>query len=190
LDPELVVDPASKGVANAFAYLPSPAGKNAEAEKTLLAQHPKVEIDQKNCEFIPTSVALHKDQTILFKSSDAKGHNIHYTGFANNANFAMGPNGTAEKKLVAEKRAINLSCDIHPWMKGNILVLGHPFFAVTEPDGSFEIKGVPAGTQKLIVWHRKVGFVTGGGSGGMAVTVKAGETTDVGQIKLDPGKVK
>lgn len=189
-DPELIVDPANKGVANAFAFLPVPVGKNAEAEKALLAAHPKVELDQKNCEFFPTSMAVHKDQTIVFKSSDAVGHNVHYIGFGNNANFALGPNGSAEKKLVAEKRAINLVCDIHPWMKGNLMVFNHPFFAVTAPDGSFEIKGVPAGTQKLVVWHRKVGFVTEGAATGVAVTVKPGETTDVGEIKLDPAKVK
>jgi plastocyanin len=189
-DPELVVDSASLGVANAFAFLPAPVGKNADAEKALLAAHPKVELDQKNCEFLPTSLAVHKDQTIVFKSSDAVGHNVHYIGFGNNANFALGPNGSAEKKLMAEKRAINLVCDIHPWMKGNLMVFNHPFFAVTAPDGSFEIKGVPPGKQKIVVWHRKVGFVTDGAATGLAVDVKAGEVTDLGEVKLDPAKVK
>jgi plastocyanin len=187
-DVELVVDPETKGVAYAFAFLPSPVGKNAQLESELKTQ--KVEIDQKDCEFDPPSVALHKDQTIVFKSSDPVGHNIHYTGFTNNANFAMGPNGTAEKKLAYEKRPINLACDIHPWMKGNLLVMNHPFFAVTGKDGAFEIQGVPAGEQHLIVWQRKAGFVTPGASKGQAVTVKAGEVTDIGEVKLDPAKIK
>lgn len=189
-DRELVVDPDTKGVADAFVYLPTPKGANDEAVKALLAEHPKVEVDQVNCEFLPTSLALHKDQSISFKSSDAVGHNVHYTGFTNNANFALGPNGASEKKLVAEKRPINLTCDIHPWMKGTLMVFNHPFYGVTAKDGSFEIKGVPAGTQNVIVWQKKTGYVTEGGNKGVAVTVKAGEAVDLGNIILDPAKIK
>ena len=62
-------------------------------------------------------------------------------------------------KLVAERRPIAVACDIHSWMKAWIMVFDHPFFAVTGPDGSFEIKGVPAGEQHLVVWQEKVGYV-------------------------------
>src|SRR5262249_41922444 len=100
------------------------------------------------------------------------------------------PNGELKKKLVAEKRPIPLACDIHPWMKGHIMVFDHPFFAVTGPDGSFEIRGVPAGEQNLVVWQSNVGFVTPGLLKGMPVKVEAGKVRDVGAIKLDPAKVK
>jgi hypothetical protein len=189
-DRGLEIDPQTKGIANAFAYINTPKGKNAEAEKELISKEPKVTIDQKNCEFLPYSTAIHKDQTLIFKSSDAIGHNAHYQGFTNNRNVALGPNGQTESKLVAEKRPLALTCDIHPWMKGNIMVFDHPFFAVTAPDGSFEIKGVPAGAQNLVVWQVKTGYVTAGAARGMPVNVKAGEVTDVGNITLDPAKVK
>jgi plastocyanin len=190
LDPELIVDKDTKGVANGFAYLPAPKGKNADLEKKLVAEHPKVKIDQIDCEFVPISVAVFKEQPVEFASSDPVGHNVHIIGFGNNANFALGPNKSSEKKLVPEKRAINLVCDIHPWMKGNIMVFDHPFFAVTAKDGSFEIQGVPAGEQNLIVWQRLGGYVTEGGNKGIPVTVKAGAVSDVGEIKLDPAKVE
>jgi plastocyanin len=189
-DPELIVDADTKGVSNGFAYLPTPKGKNTDLEKKLVAEHPKVKVDQIDCEFVPISTAVFKDQEVEFASSDPVGHNVHYIGFANNANFALGPNKSAEKKLVPDKRAINLVCDIHPWMKGNLMVFNHPFYAVTAKDGSFEIPGVPAGEQNLIVWQRLGGYVTEGGSKGIPVTVKAGAVTDVGEIKLDPGKVE
>ena len=70
------------------------------------------------------------------------------------------------------------------------MVFDHPFFAVTGPDGSFEIKGVPAGDQNVVVWQEKVGYVTPGTGRGMPVKVAAGEVTDVGEIKIDPAKVK
>lgn len=187
---DLVIDPQTKGIAFGFAYLPKPKGKNPEALKALVAAHPTVEIDQKNCEFLPVSVAGTKDQQFVFKSSDPVGHNVHYAGFINNANFALGPNGSATRKLQPERRPINLACDIHPWMLGNLMVFDHPFFAVTGEDGSFEIKGVPAGTQNLIVWQRLAGYVTEGGSKGLAVEVKPGQVTDLGTIVLKPEQIR
>src|SRR3954451_19039368 len=62
---ELVVDPENKGVAYGFVYLVKPKGSNPEAVKELLAKKPKVELDQKNCEFIPYVQALHQDQAIV-----------------------------------------------------------------------------------------------------------------------------
>ena len=135
---------------------------------------------------------MHEAQTITFKSSDPVGHNVRYSGFSNGSkNIALGPNGyLRDQKLKAERRPLPVNCDIHPWMKGWVMVFDHPFFAVTSDDGSFEITGVPAGTQNLVLWQEKVGYVTAGTSRGQAVTVKAGEVTDVGEIKLDPAKVK
>jgi len=185
---ELAIDAKTKGMAYAFAYVSSPKGKNASAEKALPKE---VVIDQKGCEFLPYSTVMFKNQELVFKSSDNIGHNARYSGFSNGTkNVALPPNGQYKTKLVAEKRPLTLNCDIHPWMKGWIMVLDHPFFAVTKEDGSFEIQGVPAGNQNLVVWQEKVGYVTPGAAKGQAVTVKAGGTTDVGNIVLDPSKVK
>ncbi|HYE65408.1 MAG TPA: carboxypeptidase-like regulatory domain-containing protein, partial [Pyrinomonadaceae bacterium] len=46
-------------------------------------------------------------------------------------------------------------------------VLRHPFYAVTGEDGSYEIKGLPAGTYTVAAWHEKFGEKT------MQVTVPA-----------------
>jgi hypothetical protein len=134
---------------------------------------------------------MHQDQTLVFKSSDPVNHNVHLSPF-NNApvNQILAPNGSMEKKLVTERRVIPLTCDIHPWMKGYIMVFDHPFFAVTADDGSFEIKGVPTGEQNLVLWQSAVGYVNKEGLRGMPVTVKAGDVLDVGEVKLDPSKVK
>jgi hypothetical protein len=191
LSHDLEVDPKTKGVAYGFAYISRPKANNPERVKELMAQKPKVEMDQKNCDFLPHSVALHQDQTLVLKSSDAASHNVRLTGF-NNAglNQVLAPDGKLDVKLVAERVPIRVECNIHPWMHGNVMVFDHPFFAVTGADGSFELKGVPAGEHNFIVWQEKVGFVTPGRSTGKPVTVAAGEVTDTGDIKIDPAKVK
>ena len=40
-------------------------------------------------------------------------------------------------------------------MRAYVGVLPHPFFAVSDASGKFEIKGVPAGTYTVVAWHEK-----------------------------------
>ncbi len=132
LSHDLEIDPKTKGVAYGFAYLTRPKANNPEMVQELITLKPKVEIDQKNCDFLPHSVALHQDQTLTLKSSDAVGHNVRLTGFANaGVNQVLAPNGQLGVKLVAERLPMRLACDIHPWMHGHVMVFDHPFFAVT-----------------------------------------------------------
>lgn len=192
VDRGLMVDPESKGIAHAFAYLAQPKGANPEAVKALLAKQPEVLLDQEYCEFLPYSLAMHQDQPITIKSSDPVGHNVRFSGFVNPAkNIALPPKGSLPpQKLKAERRPMQINCDIHPWMKGWLFVFDHPFYAITGEDGTFEITGVPAGTQNIVLWQEKVGYATEGAARGVAVTVKAGEVTDIGEVKLDPAKVR
>jgi hypothetical protein len=186
---DLVVDPKSKGVAYGFAYLVRPKGSNPEAVQKLVSSAPKVVLDQKNCAFEPYVLPMHQDQTLVIKSTDPKNHNVRYSAFTNGGfNKIVAPGEQLEVKLVAERYPIVLACDIHPWMKGFIMVFDHPFFTTTAPDGSFEIKGVPAGDQNLIVWQERVGYVTEGKARGMPVKVPAGGVVDVGELKIDPVK--
>src|SRR5271166_1809448 len=188
---ELVVDPKTKGVVYGFAYLIKPKGSNSGAVKELLARSPKAEIDQKNCEFLPYVLAIHQDQTLVIKSSDPVNHNVRYAAFANTAfNQILAPQGKVEMKLVAERRPIVVACDIHSWMKAYLMVFDHPFFTVTGPDGSFEIKGVPGGAQNLVVWQEKVGYVNPQKAKGTPVLVRAGEVRDLGDVTIQPSQVK
>ena len=183
---ELIVDPATKGVANGFAFLVKPTGDFTTAEKDLLEKSPEVVIDQVNCEFVPYAAVVHKDQKLTFKSSDPVGHNVHFQAFANGAvNQMLPPNGKMAFVIKKEeRRPTELVCDIHPWMRSYFFIVDNPFAVVTQPDGSFEITGVPAGTQQLVVWQSKTGYVTEGGNKGMKVVVKAGEASDIGDVKI------
>ena len=68
---------------------------------------------------------------------------------------------------------MKLQCNVHPWMFGYIGVVNNPFFAVTDKDGKFTVKGLPAGKYTLAFKHLKGGEVT------QEVEVKdAGATAD------------
>ena len=100
---DLEVDPKTKGVAYGFAFLSRPKASNPALVEELLKKTPNVEMDQKNCDFLPHSVALYQDQTLVMKSSDPVGHNVRMTGFVNpGMNQVVAANGQLTVKLVAE----------------------------------------------------------------------------------------
>jgi hypothetical protein len=121
---------------------------------------PSPVMDQKNCAYVPHVVALQAGQPLKVTSSDPTLHNFHAYGKANGeSNFGI---SVGETKPVACKAAefdppMKVKCDVHPWMSGFVAVFDHPFFAVTKPDGSFEIKGLPAGTYNVVFWHERLG---------------------------------
>jgi plastocyanin len=186
---KLIVDPTTKGVRNAIVYIPRPTTVNPAAQAA--AEKAVVEFDQKNCVFVPHVLAVAKGGKILIKSSDQAGHNVHslLRGTSFNQGIQPGSQVTLEVKN-AEGRPGQVVCDIHPWMKAWWLTLNNPYFAVTNEQGEFEIKDVPAGEQKVVVWTEAThpAFVTSSGTGD-PVTIPAGGEASV-EFKLEASKVK
>ena len=75
---------------------------------------------------------------------------------------------TAERSYKIPEIGIKVKCDVHPWMASYLHVVKHPFFAVTDADGNYEIKNVPPGEYELITWHETLK------EGSTTVTVKTG----------------
>jgi len=66
---------------------------------------------------------------------------------------------------------VPIKCNQHPWMKMYVHVSGHPFFAVTQSDGKFQIAGLPPGEYTLAALHDRLGEKT------LKVTVKPKQTS-------------
>jgi hypothetical protein len=45
-------------------------------------------------------------------------------------------------------------------MNAYVGVLDHPYYAVTDADGKFELKTLPPGTYTIEAWHEKLGAAT------------------------------
>jgi hypothetical protein len=184
-DQRLVVDPGSKGVKWALVYIPRPTAVNKEAESN--ARQKTFEFDQKNCIFEPHVLGMTKGAKLLVKSSDGVGHNVDSkVENYGSLNTAVQPNQSLPPidLKFPTTRPGEVVCDIHPWMKAWWMVVNSPYIAVTDEKGNFELKNVPAGTQKVVVWQEAVApkFVTA--SSGEAVTIKANEdNTHVFHIK-------
>ncbi|AUX41908.1 hypothetical protein SOCE26_033330 [Sorangium cellulosum] len=117
-------------------------------------------IDQKDCMYEPRIQGVVSGQQVDIRNSDRTMHNVHtYKGAETLFNKAQPRN--AEPITGAWKDGIvKLTCDIHPWMRGFVVVTDHPFFAVSGDDGAFTIEKVPAGKYKVEAWHARYGLKT------------------------------
>ena len=186
---KLVVDGATKGVKNALVYLTrvDPASVNPDAKAA--AAKADVFFDQKNCIFEPHVLAIMAGAKIELKSSDPVNHNINVR-FRANALFNKLLAANAQQPYsppAAERQPTQVTCDIHNWMEGYWMVLDHPYFAVTDAKGNFEIKNVPAGPQKVVVWQEAAKYVTA--ASGDEVTITANDVTSQ-NFTIDPNKIK
>lgn len=180
---DLIVNQENNGIANVFLYMrkaPSDAKFDPPEKKTLV-------FDQKNCRFEPHALIVRTDQEVEVVSSDPIAHNIHTYPIRNSAtNFLMAPNtaagnGTKISFDGPEILPIKIGCDIHPWMNAWWMVVDHPYAAVTNDKGEFEISELPDGTHEFRVWHEKAGYL----EKSLEVTVKGGKVTDLGTLQYE-----
>ena len=79
-----------------------------------------------------------------------------------------------------------------------MLVQDHPYMAVSGEDGTFEIKNIPAGKHEFQFWHEAPGYLKNlkfkGGTtdrqGRAELTIAAGQTLDLGDIKVPASVLK
>lgn len=129
-------------------------------------------IDQQGCVFIPHVAAVRAGQKVVFKNGDPVLHNVRSAAKTNKSfNIAQPIQGMKTAKTFDQPElGVPLRCDVHFWMISYIHVLDHPYYAVTQDDGTFTLKDVPAGNYTLEAWHEKLGVQTA------QVTVTEGET--------------
>lgn len=131
-------------------------------------------LDQKECVYTPHVVLTPAGAELEILNNDGILHNIHTYSEANPAfNQAQPKFKKKLKKTFANHEYIRVTCDAHNWMIGWIVVMDHPYYAVTDASGSFSLGDVPAGEYELKIWHETLGETT------QAVTVEAGGEASV-----------
>jgi hypothetical protein len=185
-DEKWVVNKKNLGIRDTFVWL-------IPADKEPLPIHPdlkkikekQVEIDQPACCFIPHAVALREGQILLVKNSAPFQHNFKYNGAGKNAgNVLIPPGGQLPIEVEACKLPFSFECSLHTWMNGWVGVFKHPYFAVTDADGSFEIKNAPAGKFRMVIWHGSAGYKDGAdGRNGIPVEIRDGAVTNLGKLE-------
>lgn len=155
----------------------------------------KVLLDNKNCRFEPHVALLRTSQTLVVGNSDPIGHNSKFNTFANAPINPIIPAGSQIEQQFSqpERFPVGVSCSIHPWMNAWVYIADHPYMAVTDEEGRFTIKNLPAGEWTFQVRH-DTGYVqqvkvdgkpTEWSKGRLEVNIKPG-VNDIGEVRFAP----
>jgi hypothetical protein len=132
-------------------------------------------LNQEGCTYHPHVLGVMAGQSVTVRNSDDTLHNIHPRPKKNTEwNFSQAKKGQENSKAFEEQEfMVEVTCDVHGWMKAWVGVSKHPFFGVSNEKGEVEIKNVPAGEYDLVAWHEKYGEQT------MKVKVEEGKCAEV-----------
>ncbi len=159
-------------LANVFVYV-----KDGLGNRTFDVPKDPAVLEQKGCQYHPHVLGVMAGQTVKIDNDDPTTHNIHPTPKDNREwNESQPPSSPAiEKNFAREEIMLPVKCNQHPWMKMYINVVKNPFFAVTDKDGKYEIKGLPPGDYTIAFVQEKLGEQD------QKVTVAAKDTKTVDQ---------
>jgi plastocyanin len=116
------------------------------------------ELDNVKCRFSPHVQAASVGQFVVLKNSDPILHTVH-AFFANEQpqfNVGLYPGRVSRKPLIAAG-VVKIRCEVHPWMSAFIVVTEHPYHAISDVYGEYELSDVPPGVYQLKVWHESLG---------------------------------
>lgn len=140
---------ANNELKNVVVYVKEGAKLNAPIPKN------PVVLEQKGCVYTPHVVTVMVGQQFNASNGDPTLHNVHGVGKQNGEfNFSQPQKGQTDP--IPGNKAVEtymIKCDVHGWMKAWVVVLDHPFAAVTDDKGEFTIKGLKPGDYKLVAWH-------------------------------------
>jgi hypothetical protein len=165
---EFVVRDPDGGLANVFAYV---TGSFPETP----APTTPVVLDQRGCIYRPHVLGIRAGQPLQITNNDPTLHNMHGISARGNDFNVSRPKGAppAVVTLHHPETMMRIACDVHSWMNIYVGVMSHPYFAVSDATGRFEIAGVPAGRRQVEVWHERFGPIA------VTVDVPAGRTVAV-----------
>lgn len=149
---EEVVVNANNTLKNVFIYV-------KEGAKPTAAPTVPVTLSQKGCQYTPHVMGTQVGQPFVILNDDPTLHNVHSLAKSNTQfNNAQPIKGMKlNKKFDKPEVMVKFKCDVHNWMSAYVGVVNNSYYAVSNDNGSFAIKGLPAGNYTLEAWHEKYG---------------------------------
>lgn len=158
-------------VADVFVYL-------AHAERPKGPPPRPARIVARHCHLEPRVVGVQVGQKLTVENQDGTLYSVRVRGGGGEVVRRLPKAGaTMSHRFSAPQVMARVSCDVHAWLAAHVGVLEHPYFAVSDAQGRFQIdtRGLADGEYELRAWHEVLGERT------VRVTVKGGAAkVDVG----------
>lgn len=120
----------------------------------------RVEIVQRNETFVPRVVAVPVGSTVAFPNADPVYHNVFSLSRAKAFNLGRYPRGQSKEERFDKPGIVRVFCDIHSHMSATVMVFNHPWFAVPDERGQYELPEMPTGDRAISAWHERLGDTT------------------------------
>ncbi len=113
-----------------------------------------VTLTNAGCAFVPHVAVGFKGTNFIQRNDDPIFHNIHtYWDGKTMYNINLPGEGMSITKPLKKTGLIEIECDSHHWMHGYIYVTDNPYAVITDDNGEFSLKDIPAGTYTVVAWH-------------------------------------
>ena len=143
----------------------------------------RFEITNDKCALDPTIQVIYTTSTLNVATHDRAIHTNRFINVGTGEIEAVAPFNDAGEvvpldHVFKEPAQVEVVCAEHPWTRGWVAVLDHPYSAKTAANGSFNLADIPAGRYRIRAWHPNLGFsddsvtVTGGQSASIALRIR------------------
>jgi plastocyanin len=131
------------------------------------------EIRQRNENFVPRVVAVTVGSTVDFPNDDPIYHNVFSLSHVKTFDLGRYPKGQSRAERFDKPGVVKVFCQIHSHMSATVMVFDHPWFAIPDEQGNFDLSGVPPGAHQVTAWHERLGDTT------MEVRVEPGKPATI-----------
>jgi plastocyanin len=149
------VDEGTRGLQNVVVSIQSaPSHSTVVPTKEVIVQNTE-------CLFLPRVDAAQLGQRVEVQNQDPILHNTHISlGKRTILNVAQLPRSRPIHKPLKRQGLYTIRCDKHKFMAGALQVFDHPYFAITDATGKFQLPPLSAGTYIVDAWHETLGSLT------------------------------
>ncbi len=120
----------------------------------------RAEIRQRGENFVPRVIAVTVGSTVDFPNDDPIYHNVFSLSRTKTFDLGRFPQGKSRGQVFDKPGVVKVFCQIHSHMSATVMVFDHPWFAVPDESGTFDLPGVPLGQHQVTAWHERLGDTT------------------------------
>lgn len=112
-------------------------------------------MDQVNSEFEPRVLVVTKGSRVRFPNRDRIRHQVYSFSPAKRFELPLYTGTPPDPVVFDQAGVVTLGCNIHDWMKGYIVVVDTPYFALSDAAGRVQLNA-PPGEYLLTAWHERL----------------------------------